>query len=396
MKLAIVVNSFPKISETFIFNKIAGLSKCGIDVNVITHNSNCDETFFKDKTSDLKLKITLSPLAIPYPKLLIQVLLSLPLLITIWPKLSQKSQSIKEKIKFLLLLLPLYKEKIDIIHFEYSGLAIQYLDVFDLLPAKTVVSCRGAAEQIKPLYDQNRRTDLTKLFQKVDLVHCVSHSMQKTLEKYDLPKQKAFVNPPSIDTSFFKRTQPYRGLNDSEELTIVSTGRLHWKKGFNYALGAIYLLKNKNIRLTYNIIGDGIELESLSFIVDKLGLNKMVHFKGALSSNQVKTALENAHIFLLPSLSEGLSNAALEAMSMEIPTISTKAGGMEEAIENGHNGFIVDLFSPMQIACSIEEAINNSEKCIEIGRKARETVINRFNIEKQIATFIDNYDKLLQ
>jgi glycosyltransferase involved in cell wall biosynthesis len=113
-----------------------------------------------------------------------------------------------------------------------------------------------------------------------------------------------------------------------------------------------------------------------------------------MDSNQIVATLSKADIFLLPSISEGLSNAALEAMSMELPVISTLAGGMNEVIKDGENGLLVGLFSPDQISQRIAFLIENQTEARKLGQNARKTVLDRFQIQQQIRVFSEVYQQL--
>ena len=108
----------------------------------------------------------------------------------------------------------------------------------------------------------------------------------------------------------------------------------------------------------------------------------------------MKEALENADVFLLPSLSEGVSNAALEAMAMEMPTISTKAGGMKEVITNGENGMVINEMQPGEIADSLIYLMKNKEVARTLGEKGRESIKKGFSLINQTEIFLKQYEKL--
>jgi colanic acid/amylovoran biosynthesis glycosyltransferase len=398
MRIAIVVNSFPKISETFIWNKVSQLIRSGWEVTVIAHNKKNDKEFFQDQTLNTEVEILYSNWNIgglsSYVMLCLYSISNFWTVakIVIWVQKRDGGVN-RNTIKRTLKLIPFFKHKFDIIHFEYSGLAIQYLDELDYLNGKKVISCRGTAELIKPLFDKNRGEELKKLMLKIDVAHCVSQNMRTTLVKYDLPFEKSFVNYPSIDVNYFKRGTAYPKGNPV--FTIVSTGRLTWIKGYNYALLGIKNVVDKGYRVRYEIIGEGSAIDELTFIVEKLELRDSVIFRGNLNRAKVKETLEIADVFLLPSLSEGVSNAALEAMSMEVPTISTKAGGMNEVIANGENGIVINEMQPGEIADALIYLIENKEVASKLGEKAREVIQKGFSLTKQTEIFKEQYEKLL-
>lgn len=396
-RIAIVVNSFPVLSETFIFNKVKGLVKEGFDVTVITHSIKNDLSAYADQWDDVKgIKIRNAFTSRDlfnvklYIKIAFKVVASLKVLRAI-KKLGNWKARARTYLQWLTL-----SEDYDIIHFEYSGLAVSYLDLISIgVKGKVVISCRGAAEQIRPLFDKKRATELKSLFEKVDRVHCVSDDMLNTCATlYQLERRKAFVNRPAIQTERFQRADQ-RKLQLSQPILICSTGRLHWKKGFEYALLAMYELKEQGIPFRYEIIGGGIELEKLIFMANDLGIAGHVHFMGKLSSVEVKARLESCDIFLLPSLSEGISNAVLEAMAMQVPVVSTGAGGMDELITDMENGLLINTYDAKKLADKIMLLIQNAALREKIGKNGHRTILENFKIERQLDIFLREYNYLL-
>jgi glycosyltransferase involved in cell wall biosynthesis len=89
------------------------------------------------------------------------------------------------------------------------------------------------------------------------------------------------------------------------------------------------------------LVGDGPMRSALEKRADELRISGAVTFTGALPD--VRVALKAFDVFVLPSLSETFSNAALEAMAMQVPVILTRTGGAAEMIEHGKEGYIVDV-----------------------------------------------------
>jgi colanic acid/amylovoran biosynthesis glycosyltransferase len=225
-------------------------------------------------------------------------------------------------------------------------------------------------------------------------VHCVSEEMRQTVSRYGLTLDKSFVIRPAIDTDRFSRGS--RGIRgSSREFRLLSVGRLHWKKGYEFALLAVQSLISSGARLTYHIVGTGPEDEKLRYLRAALEIEEHVVYRGALAAEEVQEALQNTDVFLLPSLSEGLSNSALEAMAMEVPTIATNVGGMSEVIDNGGNGVIVPPMDPQAIAESIKLLMSDKSTCIRLAQAGRKRVVQEFSLESQLDQFINWYDTLL-
>jgi glycosyltransferase involved in cell wall biosynthesis len=130
-------------------------------------------------------------------------------------------------------------------------------------------------------------------------------------------------------------------------------------------------------------------------MVHQLGLRDEVVLHGKVGAAEVKRGLLAADVFVLSSVCEGIANAALEAMAMELPVVSTTAGGMGEVIEHGVNGMIVERFDAAAICASIETLLASGELRRTMGQRARATVERRFVLSRQIDTFIAEYERAL-
>jgi glycosyltransferase involved in cell wall biosynthesis len=208
---------------------------------------------------------------------------------------------------------------------------------------------------------------------------------------FGLNEEKGFVNRPAIDIEKFG----FRNEKISTEKTIViSTGRLEYVKGFVFAFLGIQQLVKEGIDVEYRIIGGGKEEEYLRFLIQRLRLENSVKLLGPLSPDKVGLELAAADIYLSGSLSEGISNAVLEAMAIGIPVISTNVGGMPEVIEEGITGLLVEPYAPVQIADAIKRFIDSSklkDKCI---KKARKLIETGYGFERLIQVFDESYESL--
>src|SRR5258706_1569808 len=205
------------------------------------------------------------------------------------------------------------------------------------MPGKTMVSCLGTAENIKALTETGRTKQLNELFSSSDKIHCVSDNMAETIMNYGAQSEKIFVNRPAVDIGFFSRQKPYL---QKHKLYIFSAGRLVFQKGFVIGLFAINELKKKFPGFIWKIAGDGPKMEELLLHIHALGLTEHVDLVGKKNKDEMYALYEEADIFFLPSVSEGLANVVLEAMAMELPVVSSDAGGMSEAITHNKDGML--------------------------------------------------------
>jgi colanic acid/amylovoran biosynthesis glycosyltransferase len=284
-----------------------------------------------------------------------------------------------------------------IIHFSYSVIGISYNDEISALQKKGikfVVSCRGTSDNIKPYIEPGRKENLEQLFQQIDLVHCVSREMlNRMVSDFGLREEKGFVNRPAIDTEKF-------GLRNEKIPTVktivISTGRLEYVKGFVFAFLGIQQLVQEGIDLEYRILGGGKDEEYLRFLIQRLGLENSVKLLGPLSPERVYLELSEADIYLSSSLSEGISNAVLEAMSMGLPVVSTNVGGMSEVIEDGVTGLLVEPYDPDQIAKAISRYLEYPILKDMCSKNARERIEMDYGLNRLVQVFDASYKSLIK
>lgn len=146
-----------------------------------------------------------------------------------------------------------------------------------------------------------------------------------------------------VDVNAFK---PKKNQKSGKKIKLISTGRLIERKGYKYLIKALAGLEDK-FELT--LIGGGDKEEELKELARTHGVN--VDFRGVVKHQEIANELQNADIFVLPSLNEGMSHSMLEAMACGLPVIVTDAGGMKELIKD--NGYVIKKASVNSIKDTI-------------------------------------------
>lgn len=288
--------------------------------------------------------------------------------------------------------LPFAGYRWDIVYFPWNSAAIEYAQFFRGI-CPFVVSCRGSQVNIAP-FDPNRPgivEGLRQTFQTAAAVHCVSEAIKSEAMKYGLAPEKARVIRPAVDPDFF---QPVARSHSNNDFTIISVGNLVWPKGYEYALQAIRMLVDQKIFVSYHIIGDGPERQRVLYTIDDLSLHDQVHLHGSLSPAEVRSQLQQADVFLLASLSEGISNAALEAMACGLPVVTTDCGGMPEAVTDGVEGFVVQVRDSSAMAMALARLASNTSLRQSLGGAARQRVCQHFTLDHQIRGFVSLFQSL--
>jgi len=384
-----VVNRFPSESETFIERKARGLIANGFDVTVAAHTIGCSsESGGGAPVPMLQLPRARSPRTWG-PSLR-------PLLTDAAAR--RRAAPLRHDFRQGHWLAPVVAGDYDVIHFEFSGIAASVAELLPRLrPARLAVSCRGASEQIAPHRDPDRARLLERVFTEVDLIHCVSDDMARIVIGYGAPPAKILVNRPAVDTSRWKGVghvdHEVRGTIHAP-LRALSVARLHWKKGFDDALRAVAKARSVGIHLRYQIAGEGPEREKLLFLRHSLGLDEEVSFLGWQDQQDVEQLLGTTDLFLLPSLSEGISNSALEAMAAGVPVVSTRCGGMEEALGKRDSGLLVEVGDIGQMADALASLASPGRRSA-LATNGAAVAQDDFDLTRQAAAFEHAYRSLL-
>lgn len=258
---------------------------------------------------------------------------------------------------------------------------------------KLVVSLRGTHNTVSPIADLKLKKSYEENFPKIDGFHAVSKAIGIEAEKYGASSNKIHVVYSGLSVP------PKLNLNHNENkmptIQLLSVGRSHWVKGYNYALDACKLLKQKDIPFHYTIIG-AKGVEELEYQKNDLGLTDSITLLGKLSYEKVLLMMEQSHIIILPSLEEGIANVVLEAMLLQKLVLTTNCGGMGEIVHDGVNGFVVPIRNASAISDKIVEISRLSNAQINtITAAARKTIESLNSEQKMVMDMIDLYQSVL-
>lgn len=156
---------------------------------------------------------------------------------------------------------------------------------------------------------------------------------------------------------------------------------------------SIFALINAEIPSKLLMVGDGPLMSSALRTADKLEISSNVIFLG--KQDDVAGLLSLADIFLLPSESESFGLSALEAMSCQVPVIGTNVGGLPEVVEHGRTGWLEELGDVESMAERGKQLLNNDELREEMGRNARQVVLEKFYQDKIIGMYEKYYENIV-
>jgi colanic acid/amylovoran biosynthesis glycosyltransferase len=183
-----------------------------------------------------------------------------------------------------------------------------------------------------------------------------------------------------VDTKVFsfRQRSSYRRL--------VCVARLESTKGQVDLLRAFARARGQLPDLTLDLIGDGADRARLEHLRDQLGLGDELRFHGALRTDQVRAALDEADAFVLPSLRhpsgrmDGIPVALMEAMASGLPVIATQLSGIPELVIHEETGLLVPPESPDELAVAICRLVREPELSTRLAHAARDRVRLHFDL----------------
>lgn len=399
-RIALVVPSFPRISETFIVNKVLGLLDLGWDVHVVCDQSEPSAWLHYPSLSDRSdirarvhktwprrsrlLSAALIPASVGWvacrnPGALLRYL-----------------RSSRDALRRVYLDATLIALAPDLVHFEFGALAVGREHLKALLDCAFIVSFRGYDLNFVGL-ENNHYYD--RLWHTADALHFLGRDLwQRALKRGCPPKKRHVIIPPAIDLNTFKVNDRKHADNvgtADRPLRILSVGRIEWKKGYEYALEAIRLLEDRGVKCEYRIIGTGRYLEATAYTRHELRLEETAAFLGARPQTTVAQEMQWADVLLHAAVSEGFCNAVLEAQAMQLPVVCSDADGLSENVVNGKTGFIVPRRSSRALAEKLALLARNPNLRQEMGEAGKERVLYNFRLEEQIKAFDQFYRQAL-
>ena len=212
---------------------------------------------------------------------------------------------------------------------------------------------------------------------------CISHDSARWAARQGIPRGKLRVVHNGIDTDRFAFTGP------DPAGYAVFVGRLVPEKDISTLLQAVALVACTLPDFRLLIAGDGPERGSLQQRTEQLGLGERVAFLGNV--REVPALLARARLFVLSSLTEGISLTLLEAMARGLPVVATCVGGNPEVVADGQTGLLVPARDPLAMADRIRQLWLDPSHAAALGLAGRMRVLEYFDIRQMVARYEQLY-----
>ncbi|MCC7124645.1 MAG: glycosyltransferase [Acidobacteria bacterium] len=284
---------------------------------------------------------------------------------------------------------------IDIVHaHEVKSDVLAYLASF-LAPCRTMTTLHGWIGNSRK---QRLFTAIDRhVAARFDCVVAVSEPIRAQMARLGMPSSRLRLVHNGIVLDRYRRTGQ-RGL--LAELAgrpfagpvLASIGRLSAEKGHADLVEALALLHARGTRVTLVLVGDGPERAALTRQIAAHHLVDNVIMPGYLDNPQ--RVLEETDLLVLPSHTEGLPNAALEALAMHVPVLATRVGGTPEVITDGVTGRLVPSSSPDALASGITEFLADRHGWTAMAARGHDMVQQRFDFSARTRAMESIYREL--
>ena len=227
----------------------------------------------------------------------------------------------------------------------------------------------------------NRLTDLI-----IANAHAVACDTRQ-VEGRSVPPVRTVYNG-IADTAF--ESAPPAAL-DIEGPVILCVANLIWYKGHRHLLEACALLRDRGVAGTLVLAGDGPERGRLEQLADELAVD--VRFLGRRTD--IAALLASADVCVLPSLTEGQSNAVMEAMAAGKAVVATNVGGTGELLRDGR-GILVPPADAQALARALSRVLQDPELAARLGAQSREWARVHLRVDAMVQRHIELYARSLE
>jgi colanic acid/amylovoran biosynthesis glycosyltransferase len=412
MKIAFIVNRFPRLSETFVLNQITGLIDRGHTVEVFANEPANDPTVHQDVIDYGLLERTAyyngykatprnprkrlsSALAVvgeqarrhPVP-------LAHAFNVVRHGKRAASLRLLHEITPFL------RRGPYDVVHahFGTSGALGAFLQGIGALSGPLVTTFYG--HDISSYVKANGPGVYGELFARGDRFLHISAYLRDKLLAIGCPPERIGLHRIGVDTdrfSFAPRTH-----TPGEPIRLLTTARLVEKKGLEYAIRAVAIAGARVPGLRYTIVGDGPLRERLQKLIAELGLGERVELAGWRNQDEVRRLYAESQLFCLASVTasdgdeEGQGLVLQEAQAMGLPVVCTRHNGFPEGMRDGESGLLVPERDVEALAAAIVELATHPERWPAMGRAGREHVEQHFDNDRLNDQLVAIYEDVVR
>ncbi|HEY4376615.1 MAG TPA: glycosyltransferase family 4 protein, partial [Acidimicrobiales bacterium] len=300
------------------------------------------------------------------------------------------------------------KDDFDIVHDNQSlGYGLLAIDAMGLPVIATIhhpitVDRRLEIEHATSLYKKLtlRRwyafTDMqTRVASRLPRVITVSENSWNDIHRdHKVPLDRMHVVPVGVDPALFK---PLPAVARKPGMLITTASADVAMKGLRYLLEALAKLRVERPELSLTVIGRPKEGGQSAQTIEDLGLAEHVHFVSGVSDERIVELYAESELAVVPSLYEGFSLPAIEAMACGVPLVATTGGAVPEVVgPDGETAFLVPPGDSEALAAKIAMVLDHSELRTKVGLAGRQRVIEQWSWRHTAEKTVEQYRARLE
>jgi colanic acid/amylovoran biosynthesis glycosyltransferase len=409
MRIAVVVTSFPSLSQTFVLGQITGLIDRGHEVDIYSAASEPEVAGAEHSVvSDYGLmqRTRYQPARAVGASRLRRLAAAVYVLARYWWRDPASAWRVlkgppqrfgySSRLALLSAGAPFVSQgRYDAVlcHFGPNGRRIARLRRAGLVHGKIATVFHG--------YDMSRYlitagpAAYERLFDEGELFLPVSDFWRSRLIELGCAPEKITVHHMGIALSEFPMPRRIRG-RDGDGVQLLSVARLVEKKGIEYGIRAVAALRHDTDRpIEYRILGDGPLREGLEALARELGVADCVKLVGEVDQGTVRAAMGRADIFVAPSVvaedgdMEGVPVSIMEAMARGLPVVSTMHSGIPELVRDKVSGYLVPERDPFALSHALARLVHDPRLREKMGDAGRGIVERGYDLDELNDRLVD-------
>jgi colanic acid/amylovoran biosynthesis glycosyltransferase len=421
IKVMIVAGEFPKLSETFVLNHVTGLLDLGADVRVLySRRGAANEVpldYLKYRLDERSVSM-LPPLqeeslmrlvgsearaiGSRFGAVMADNALADPRATATFEQAKVMLDTTQQKLMDLHAAKTLAEEigDVDVIHCHFGHRPKMIYKYLDMIGKKVPMVCSYHGIDMSAHIKSFGPTLYDDVKGRLHKALPISNFFRQRLLNLGFDPKDIQVHRVGVDCTKFSFSDRRRA--DGEPLRLVSVGRVVIKKGFEFGIRGIAaaIARRPDMKLVYNLVGDGDQMPGVRAAVAELNIGHCVNLLGSRSHNEVTTYLANSHAMMATSITgpdgdmEGIPTVTMEAMATGLPVLSTYHSGIPEAVIHGYTGLLAEELDVEGLADNIITLYDNPDLGSRFGRQGRAHVLSEFNIERQNGKVLDLYEQI--
>jgi colanic acid/amylovoran biosynthesis glycosyltransferase len=384
-RVSYIIGTYPSLTTTFIDREIEELIEGGVDLAIVSIRRPRGDLSETQRTLQRRVSYLLPAnpvgLALAYLRaLLLQPVNSLRLLIYLVTRKHGQASRLRTVLHYLTGLYAAHKlanRRGVPLHAHFVDRAATVAFVASrLLGSRYSVTAHANDIYVNPVLLPE------KVEQSAFVVTCTEYNrrhLESVLGKSLSAKVIRIYH--GLDLAGFR---PGPEADAGEDPWLLAVGQLKEKKGLRYLIDAVAALAARWPALQCEIVGEGPLRGDMERQIVELGLADRVRLAGALPHPEVVTRYARRPIFVLPCVvatdgdRDGIPNAILEAMAMELTVIATPISGIPEVVHDDETGILVTPADVPALAEAIGRALSDPPLRDRLGKAARRLVVDQF------------------